>query len=61
MFWLRPDREILPRPNTHTSEHSTLLCCYGGSQLKAWYKVYRLEPGTHGVQINYAIRSTTAA
>ena len=23
MSWVRPDREILPRPSTHTSERST--------------------------------------
>ena len=29
MSWVRPDREILPRPSIHTSEHSTW-CCHGG-------------------------------
>ena len=31
MSWVRTDREILPRPSTHTSECSTW-CCYGGQQ-----------------------------
>ena len=35
MSWVRPDREILPLPSTHTSECSTLWCCYSGSQSKA--------------------------
>ena len=35
MSWVRPDREILPRPSTDTSNHSTLWCCYGGSQSDA--------------------------
>ena len=39
MSCVRPNREILPQPSTHTSEHSTL--CYGGSQLEAPQKVYR--------------------
>ena len=34
MSWVRPDREILPRPSTHTSERSTW-CCHGGQQLEA--------------------------
>ena len=49
MSWVRPDREILPRPYTHTGECSTLWCCYGGSQSEARWKVYRthwvLNPG----------------
>ena len=40
MSWVRPDWEILPRPTTHTSEHLTLPCCYGGSQSEAQWKVY---------------------
>ena len=35
MSWVRPDWGVLPRPSTHTSEHSTLRCCYGGSQSEA--------------------------
>ena len=35
MSWVRPDREILPWPSTHTSKRSTLWCCYGGSQSEA--------------------------
>ena len=35
LSWVRPDREFLPRPSTHTSESSTLGCCYGGSQSEA--------------------------
>ena len=31
MSWVRPDREILPRPSTHTSERSTW-CCHCGQQ-----------------------------
>ena len=34
MSWVRPDREILPRPSTHTSERSTW-CCNGGQQSEA--------------------------
>ena len=34
MYWVRPDREILTLPSTHTSERSTL-CWYGGSQSEA--------------------------
>ena len=29
LTWVRPDREILPWSSTHTSECSTLWCCYG--------------------------------
>ena len=32
---VRPKMEILPWPSTHTNEHSTLGCCYGGSQTEA--------------------------
>ena len=32
--WVRPDREILPRPFTHTGDHSTW-CCHGGQQSEA--------------------------
>ena len=32
MSWVRPDREILPRPSTHTSERSTW-CCHGGQNV----------------------------
>ena len=51
MFWVRPDREILPKPSTHTPvKRSTLWCCYGGCQSEAQYKVYRthwvLNPGS---------------
>ena len=35
MSWVRPDREILPRPSTHTSESWALWNWYGGSQSKA--------------------------
>ena len=34
MSWVRPDREILPRPSTHTRERSTW-CCHGGQQSEA--------------------------
>ena len=34
MSWVRPDREILPRPSTHTSKCSTW-CCHGGQQSEA--------------------------
>ena len=62
MFWVRPDREILPWLSTHTSESSTL-CCHGGSQSEVQQKVQHqpgLEPGTCGVQIHYTIHSPTA-
>ena len=35
MSWVRPDREVLSRPSTLTSERSTQWCCYGGSQSEA--------------------------
>ena len=34
--WVRTDREILPRPSTHTSERISTICYqYGGSQSEA--------------------------
>ena len=60
MSWVRPDREILPRPSTHTNKRSNLWCCYGGSQSEVPYQL-SLEPRTCGVQIHYNIRSPTAA
>ena len=35
MSWVRPDREILPRPSSLTSIRPTLRYCYGGSQSEA--------------------------
>ena len=35
MSWVRPAWEILPWPSTHTSERSTLWCCYGGSSVES--------------------------
>ena len=32
LSWVRPDRKNLPWPSTHTSERSTLWCCYRGGQ-----------------------------
>ena len=35
MSWVRPNREILPKPSTHTSECWNLWCWYGDSQSEA--------------------------
>ena len=34
--WVRPEREILPWPSTHTSERSTLWYWYGGNKSEVW-------------------------
>ena len=49
MSTVRPDREILPRPSTHTSEPSTW-CCHGGLQSEAQLKV-PYQPGARFTKV----------
>ena len=55
MFWVRPDREILPRPSTDASERSTMMLLWWQWVRCSIERTIPIEPWTCGVEIHYSV------